>query len=135
MAQEARKSPTAFRTIGEVATDLNLPQHVLRFWESKFPHIKPHKRRGGHRYYRPEDVDFLKEVKTLLHEKGFTIKGAQKYLGDKIKAGGEDQSDLFGKDDEAAARPPAGFSPEDLTKLKAAFNELCEIKDLLKKSA
>jgi DNA-binding transcriptional MerR regulator len=74
------KSPTAFRTITEVATELGLPQHVLRFWETKFPQIKPVKRRGGRRYYRPKDVALLKRIRELLYNDGYTIKGAQKLL-------------------------------------------------------
>ncbi|MGV8995921.1 MAG: MerR family transcriptional regulator [Parvibaculaceae bacterium] len=73
-----QKSPDAFRTISEVATDLDVPQHVLRFWESKFTHIRPLKRGGGRRYYRPEDVDLLRGVRALLYNDGYTIKGVQK---------------------------------------------------------
>ncbi len=73
-----QKSPDAFRTISEVATDLDVPQHVLRFWESKFAHIRPLKRGGGRRYYRPEDVDLLRGVRALLYNDGYTIKGVQK---------------------------------------------------------
>jgi DNA-binding transcriptional MerR regulator len=74
------KSPTAFRTISEVAEGLNLPQHVLRFWESKFQQIKPLKRGGGRRYYRPEDVKVIHDIKELLYNQGFTIRGVQKLL-------------------------------------------------------
>ncbi|PWE52426.1 MerR family transcriptional regulator [Metarhizobium album] len=74
------KSPDAFRTISEVADDLDLPQHVLRFWETRFPQIKPMKRGGGRRYYRPEDVDLLKGIRHLLYDHGYTIKGVQKLL-------------------------------------------------------
>ncbi len=76
----AGKSAAAFRTIAEVAGDLQLPAHVLRFWESKFPQIKPLKRRGGRRYYRPEDVDLLRHIRTLLYTDGYTIRGVQKLL-------------------------------------------------------
>lgn len=74
------KSPSAFRTIAEVAADLDLPQHVLRFWESRFPQIKPLKRRGGRRYYRPEDIALLRTIRSLLHEQGYTIRGVQRLL-------------------------------------------------------
>jgi DNA-binding transcriptional MerR regulator len=74
------KSPTAFRTISEVAGDLDLPQHVLRFWESKFAQIKPLKRGGGRRYYRPDDVRIIHDIKELLYNQGFTIRGVQKLL-------------------------------------------------------
>src|SRR5471030_2794374 len=72
------KSPDAFRTISEAADDLGLPQHVLRFWETRFPQIKPLKRGGGRRYYRPDDVELLRAVKQLLYGEGYTIKGVQK---------------------------------------------------------
>jgi len=74
------KSPDAFRTISEVADDLNLPQHVLRFWETRFSQIKPMKRGGGRRYYRPDDVDLLKGIRHLLYEEGYTIRGVQRIL-------------------------------------------------------
>ena len=74
------KSPEAFRTISEVSRDLSLPQHVLRFWETKFAQIKPIKRGGGRRYYRPEDVKLLKGIKSLLYNDGYTIRGVQKVI-------------------------------------------------------
>jgi len=76
----AHKSADAFRTISEVADELDVPQHVLRFWESRFAQIKPVKRAGGRRYYRPDDVDLLKGIQVLLYGDGFTIKGVQKVL-------------------------------------------------------
>ena len=77
---EMDKSPDAFRTISEVAEGLALPQHVLRFWETRFPQIKPLKRGGGRRYYRPEDIELLGAIKRLLYGEGYTIKGVQKLL-------------------------------------------------------
>ena len=77
---KARKSASAFRTISEVADDLGLQQHVLRFWETKFTQVKPLKRGGGRRYYRPEDVVLLKKIHHLLYTEGYTIKGVQKLL-------------------------------------------------------
>lgn len=74
------KTEAAFRTIGEVAGQLELPQHVLRFWEKKFHQIRPVKRNGGRRYYRGEDIALLNEIRILLHEQGYTIKGVQKLL-------------------------------------------------------
>jgi DNA-binding transcriptional MerR regulator len=74
------KSATAFRTTGEVAEELDLPAHVLRFWESKFPQIKPLKRAGGRRYYRPQDVDLLRRIRQRLYQQGYTIRGVQKLL-------------------------------------------------------
>lgn len=72
------KSPEAYRTIREVADSLDLPQHVLRFWETRFPQIRPLKRAGGRRYYRPDDIERLKLIKRLLYDEGYTIKGVQK---------------------------------------------------------
>jgi DNA-binding transcriptional MerR regulator len=74
------KSAEAFRTISEVATELDVPQHVLRFWETKFPQVKPLKRGGGRRYYRPQDIDLLRAIKQLLYAEGFTIRGVQRIL-------------------------------------------------------
>jgi DNA-binding transcriptional MerR regulator len=74
------KAPDAFRTISEVADDLDLPQHVLRFWESRFPQIKPMKRGGGRRYYRPEDIDLLRGIRHLIYGEGYTIRGVQRIL-------------------------------------------------------
>lgn len=72
------KGPDAFRTISEAADELGVPQHVLRFWETKFSFIRPMKRAGGRRFYRPQDISMLRGVKTLLHEDGYTIKGVQR---------------------------------------------------------
>lgn len=74
------KSPQAFRTIGETAAELDVPQHVLQFWESRFNQIRPLKRAGGRRFYRPEDVELLRGIRTLLYREGYTIKGVQKVL-------------------------------------------------------
>jgi DNA-binding transcriptional MerR regulator len=76
------KSADAFRTISEVAGDLDVPQHVLRFWETRFAQIKPLKRAGGRRYYRPEDIDLLRKIRELLYKHGYTIKGVQRLLRD-----------------------------------------------------
>ncbi|HSK31191.1 MAG TPA: MerR family transcriptional regulator [Candidatus Limnocylindria bacterium] len=78
--RQGGKSQAAFRTIAEVAAELKLPQHVLRFWESKFTQIRPLKRGGGRRYYRPEDVEVLRRIRSLLYQEGYTIRGAQKLL-------------------------------------------------------
>jgi len=84
------KSADAFRTIGEVAGELGIPKHVLRFWEGRFPQIRPMKRGGGRRYYRPEDMELLRGIRALLHSDGYTIKGVQKILRehgvDQVKA-------------------------------------------------
>jgi DNA-binding transcriptional MerR regulator len=80
MLVAAQKSPEAFRTISEVAAELDVPQHVLRFWETRFATVKPLKRGGGRRYYRPDDLDLLRGIRSLLYSDGFTIKGVQKIL-------------------------------------------------------
>jgi DNA-binding transcriptional MerR regulator len=77
-----RKAPNAFRTISEVADDLHIPQHVLRFWESKFSQVRPLKRGGGRRYYRPDDIALLRRISDLLYIQGYTIKGVQRLLRD-----------------------------------------------------
>ena len=114
------KSPSAYRTISEVASDLDLPQHVLRFWETKFPVLSPLKRGGGRRYYRPEDVDLLRRIKALLHSEGYTIKGAQRVLRDPSARGGPDEQDDDDEaDGESMASDPRGDLSEILTELKA----------------
>lgn len=75
-----KKAPNAFRTISEVADELHIPQHVLRFWETKFPQVKPLKRGGGRRYYRPDDIALLRRISGLLYIQGYTIKGVQRLL-------------------------------------------------------
>ncbi len=80
MTERPAKASTAFRTISEVAEELGVAPHVLRFWESKFSQVRPLKRGGGRRYYRPEDVEILRQIRILLYDRGYTIKGAQKLL-------------------------------------------------------
>ena len=112
------KSPDAFRTISEVAEDLNIPQHVLRFWETKFPHLKPLKRGGGRRYYRPEDIALLRRVSDLLYTQGYTIKGVQRLL----REGGLDEAAA------ASIAPPAAEPPETgVAALRAILEELEDI--------
>ena len=98
------KSPDAFRTISEAADELDLPQHVLRFWETRFSTIKPLKRGGGRRYYRPEDVLLLKGIRHLLYDQGFTIKGVQKILKDQ----GARHVAAIGNGGAVEALPPPG---------------------------
>lgn len=107
------KSPDAFRTISEVAEYLQTPAHVLRFWETKFPQIRPVKRAGGRRYYRPDDVALLISIKRLLHDDGFTIRGVQKMLREQgvrqIAAQSQDLADRF------AETGPLNIFVEDVT--------------------
>ncbi len=100
-ARRGHKSEAAFRTISEVSADLDVPQHVLRFWETRFPAIQPMKRGGGRRYYRPEDVALLKAIRDRLYDDGFTIKGVQKLLA----SVGVDRFVAHPPED-AAVRPP-----------------------------
>jgi DNA-binding transcriptional MerR regulator len=112
------KAPDAFRTISEVADDLDLPQHVLRFWETRFAQIKPMKRGGGRRYYRPEDVDLLRGIRHLLYGEGYTIRGVQRILKDEgvrfvqavWKTGAPQPARSLGEGDES----PAGAGGEAL---------------------
>jgi DNA-binding transcriptional MerR regulator len=97
------KAVEAFRTISEVAAELDVPKHVLRFWEAKFPHIRPMKRGGGRRYYRPEDMELLRGIRHLLHAEGYTIKGVQKILREQ----GVDQVKHLSREAAAAAAAPA----------------------------
>jgi DNA-binding transcriptional MerR regulator len=109
------KSADAFRTISEVAADLEVPQHVLRFWESKFPQVKPLKRAGGRRYYRPQDIDLLRAIKQFLYAEGFTIRGVQRILKEKgvraISAGSCEALPEGGAPSETAEEP----NPRDKT--------------------
>jgi len=132
----AGKSAAAFRTIAEVAGDLDLPAHVLRFWESKFPQIKPLKRRGGRRYYRPEDVSLLRRIRSLLYTEGYTIKGVQRLLregGRALPAGAD------GLGDDEPALPPSqpdqeltGAEPVSRDTLRAVLAELEDLRALLR---
>ncbi len=123
-----RKSSSAFRTISEVAKDLDLPQHVLRFWETKFTQVKPVKRGGGRRYYRPEDVALLNRIKDLLYMDGYTIKGVQKLFRD------EASSKTTSSSEQTAEQENSGTA-EDNSQILAAIAELEDLKALLEKAA
>ncbi|WP_445500872.1 MerR family transcriptional regulator [Microvirga sp. G4-2] len=150
------KSPDAFRTISEVAEDLDLPQHVLRFWETRFTHIKPLKRGGGRRYYRPDDVDLLKGIRHLLYGEGYTIKGVQRILKEEgvrfVQAVGrgeesvaaprpepretvaEEDEDFVasGNSDPVIVASESLLSDDALHKLRAALDELVECDRVLR---
>ena len=113
MRSRPKKAPNAFRTISEVADDLHIPQHVLRFWETKFPQVRPLKRGGGRRYYRPDDIVLLRRIADLLYTQGYTIKGVQRLLRE---GGGQLSDDIPPPtaDERAAAEAEkAGLSPDD----------------------
>jgi len=120
-ARRPVKSEAAFRTISEVSEDLDVPQHVLRFWESKFTQIKPLKRGGGRRYYRPEDVQLLSHIRDLLYRDGYTIRGVQKLLREPAAKG---------KGEEAEVARPAAKAPPAADR-KTALREMAEeLRDL-----
>ncbi len=126
--QATKKSRRAFRTISEVASELNLPQHVLRFWETKFNAIKPMKRGGGRRFYRPDDVALLKQIRSLLYDDGYTIKGVQKLL----REGGGKIAPAPAPPEPAP--PPAVSGPREdglKTELQSILSELKDIRALL----
>ena len=116
------KSAKAYRTISEVAEELDLAAHVLRFWETKFPEVSPMKRGGGRRYYRPEDIDLLKRIKALLYDEGYTIKGVQSY----IKKGGK--TPTF---DAVVAKDIRNNGTKALKMTSKVLSELKSIRDIL----
>jgi DNA-binding transcriptional MerR regulator len=104
MADPIRKSDHAFRTIGELASDLGVPQHILRYWETRFPQLRPLQRAGNRRYYRPDDVALARRIHTLLNQDGYTIRGVQQLL----KSGGTVHPEpVAGDRAEALSPPPA----------------------------
>ncbi len=144
------KAPDAFRTIREVSEELDVPQHVLRFWESKFTQIKPLKRGGGRRYYRPEDIALLRRIRSLLYVEGYTIKGVQKLLresGGKLSEGASsappaavparaaaasEPAKAASAPASSPASPPANLSPEQREQLSTLADELGELRDMLR---
>ena len=143
-ARRGKKSAAAFRTISEVATELELSQHVLRFWETKFPSVKPLKRGGGRRYYRPEDVALLKHIRNLLYVEGYTIKGVQKLLNKSTPSlsANDEVAELPKKT--ITAVPPAmpvaakadtiDLDSKTREDLKGLLDELIELRALLRNS-
>lgn len=122
-SKPARKADGAFRTISEVADDLDVPQHVLRFWETKFNQVKPLKRGGGRRYYRPEDVALLKHIHHLLYTEGYTIKGVQKLL----KGQGKNQIAAQVAAEEQAAATPAQPAPKAQAEGQITFGQKASV--------
>ncbi len=141
VGRRVEKSAAAFRTISEVADDLDVPQHVLRFWETKFPQVRPLKRGGGRRYYRPEDVDLLRNIRRLLYDAGYTIKGVQRLLREGILRDAEAPAGAaHGGLPTAAAEPPpvarrrsgpGGLGVRQRAELDAILRELVDIRDRL----
>jgi DNA-binding transcriptional MerR regulator len=149
-ARRVEKSADAFRTISEVADELEVPQHVLRFWETKFAQIRPLKRGGGRRYYRPEDIDLLRAIRGLLYDKGYTIKGVQKLIregGLKLAEGvvvGDipdhpDAEEGAGASAEGSAMADlplfrATLSEGQVREVKAIAGELTDLRDRLRRA-
>lgn len=140
------KAAGAFRTISEVADELDVAQHVLRFWESKFPQVRPLKRGGGRRYYRPEDVDLLNRIRSLLYDEGYTIKGAQKLLKSQRRSPASARDTGSGRAPKTAqengsqptevkqAEPPyPALDARQKQKLDVIRTELTELRNILKK--
>jgi len=131
-ARRQQKSADAFRTISEVAQELEIPQHVLRFWESRFPQLRPLKRAGGRRYYRPDDVILLRRIRQCLYDQGYTIKGVQKLLRE-----GALKSETAMRSTGGVAVTPAAPRVKDggnRTQLVELRRELVELRDLLRRS-
>ncbi|HKS90174.1 MAG TPA: MerR family transcriptional regulator [Stellaceae bacterium] len=139
------KAAAAFRTIGEVAAELDLPPHVLRFWEAKFPQLRPLKRGGGRRYYRPEDIALLRRIRQCLYRDGYTIRGVQQLLGaaaeEPQRPAAPEPPSLFPLDKAAGQRPaaerrrsrprPRPAPPERRAALEAIRRDLTEARRLL----
>ena len=136
------KSAAAFRTISEVATELEVPQHVLRFWESKFSQIRPLKRGGGRRYYRPEDVTLLRRIRQCLYEDGYTIKGVQRLLREgQLKPPEPAEPEVIQEEDPAPtdqAVLPLPLAANDRADVKTVLREirkeLADLRELLRKN-
>jgi DNA-binding transcriptional MerR regulator len=131
--RRGKKSAAAFRTISEVAADLDVPQHVLRFWEMKFSQIKPLKRGGGRRYYRPEDIALLRRIKAFLYSDGYTIKGVQKLLREGSgKSEPEDEAPPVPRQE--TAESPA-LSAERRATVEHVLEELVAVRKMLKRGS
>ncbi|MCG8360394.1 MAG: MerR family transcriptional regulator [Kiloniellales bacterium] len=132
------KSAAAFRTISEVSDELNVPQHVLRFWETKFTQVRPLKRAGGRRYYRPEDIDLLRRIRDLLYAEGYTIKGVQRLLREGGLKAEEAPSPAVEPTPANAPVEPVpsrgGLSPQQRDTLEGLLGELQEMRALLRRS-
>lgn len=130
---EQGKAEGAYKTISEVSEELDVPTHVLRFWESRFPQVKPQRMRGGRRYYRPGDVQLLKRIKTLLYSQGYTIKGAKQHVkGGKLSQEGAMEAAIAQPVAQALPLPqPPARAKRDRSEVASAILELREIKQTL----
>ena len=135
------KAPGAFRTISEVAASLEVPQHVLRFWESKFQQVSPLKRGGGRRYYRPEDVVLLTSIKDLLYNQGFTIRGVQKLLREggrfpMVRSSGNEASHMPSSHAQPLSETSrsSGLNASSRREIESVLSEMKALRDLLRQS-
>ena len=134
--RETRKSKDAFRTISEAADELDVPQHVLRFWETKFSQIRPMKRAGNRRYYRPEDVELLRVVRHHLYDDGYTIKGVQKLLKEQgvkatVRAWNKEQAATPLKEKKPEPAKPDSAGSADLELAKELLKELKALRNTI----
>jgi DNA-binding transcriptional MerR regulator len=135
------KSPEAYRTIREVADSMDLPQHVLRFWETRFPQIRPLKRAGGRRYYRPDDIERLRVIRRLLYDEGYTIKGVQKLFKEQgiqaLSSAAPSSKPPAGRanaaepDGGSAKGPASRLEDDDLAALRGALAEIVDAERIL----
>ena len=116
----ADKAPGAFKTIGELSQELGVAQHILRYWETKFPQLKPLQRAGNRRYYRPADVDLARKIHRLLTQDGYTVRGVQKLLRDKMGGGGEmpERPSVSADAPQASSAPPTAVDVSRLIDLR-----------------
>ncbi len=129
------KGPEAYRTIREVADAMDLPQHVLRFWETRFPQVRPLKRAGGRRYYRPDDVERLKLIRRLLYDEGYTIKGVQKLFKEQgvqaLSSAAQAPAEQARTDELLAGAPASRLADDDLATLRQALAEIVDAERIL----
>lgn len=130
-SHDDEKAPEAFKTISEVASLLNVPQHVLRFWESRFSQVRPLKLRGGRRYYRPEDIDVLSSIHHLLYKQGYTINGAKKVFGQRKQTDTQALPVATVPAAHGKSAAKAGFSDKQRNQLCVVRQELIGLKDIL----
>ena len=146
-APAVEKSPEAYRTIREVADSMDLPQHVLRFWETRFPQIRPLKRAGGRRYYRPDDIERLRVIRRLLYDEGYTIKGVQKlfkeqgvqalmgaasqHIEPSVEPGSARAGRAASAESAGASGPASRLADDDLAALRDALAEIVDAERIL----
>ena len=126
------KDPEAFRTIGELSEELGVAQHILRYWETKFPQLRPLQRAGNRRYYRPADVALARRIHQLLSNEGYTVRGVQKLLRDPAKAEGAERAEAARTAPEAAVREQPMFAPPGRESPAIHVDRLIALRDRLR---